>query len=236
MRRKLMQNAVPKIRRRRIHIPASSKANTIRSRKGKPRHKVRRHVDAISNIVLLGDSNRVVEIEGILSSLATDILSVKSKEDATSLANARTLAFIVVEPMDFRSMTRSTLEICEELVEYARDLDIPVLAIISDERQTLLGRALLEAGVAEVFAYPLERFELPRLVSQAIGLASSVPNMAKSDRQIRDAVEEAITSDTDPIGNNIKVAVSNGIVSLYGSLDAYWKMKYTERIINFGFS
>jgi osmotically-inducible protein OsmY len=184
-------------------------------------------VESKGKLILIGSSQRAAEIHLSLAILSVNIVRVSDEIEAVTHADSQTVGFLVIGPFGKRKVS----SVCDVLLDYNILHNVPILVVVSDRTEAKEERRLYRQGVEAVFEYPSEKRELPRLVMEILSLPAKGSTLLDTDRVIRNRVKQRIKSESGIFGKNISIAVSDGIVSASGELDAYWKVKRLEKTI-----
>ncbi len=208
-----------------VAATANSTARKNSFRK-KPRRK-KTIAPTVPTILVVGVSKRSQEVRATLEEGLFYTASAEDENSAATTIGENTLAVVVADT----PRGRSPVSVCKYLKEVEEGRDLPVFFVLSSRGIEAFERKLYVSGCDAIFEYPREKKDIPRLISQYLQSQAKTPSTQVLDKKLEKDVKSRVSAEKDVIGTNLKVSVYQGIVSVRGSLDAYWKLRHLERAL-----
>lgn len=181
----------------------------------------------LPTILVVGSSDRAEQICTSLEAGMFHTSRAKDEEAAISRISENTLAVVVSDG----TKGQSPVDICARLNAMNSERPIPLFFVLTSRGIEAFERELYVNGCDAIFEHPRDTKDLPVLVSEFLRSNAKSSSSESLDTNLTKEVEERLQKDRDVFGKKLKVAVYEGIVSIRGRIDAYWKLRYLERAL-----
>jgi osmotically-inducible protein OsmY len=177
-----------------------------------------------ANVAVTGASETAKKIVASLRRRRVETRHEPKVETAPNGIDAQTLAVVIVDPSDARSVAR--LRPDPELRTGERAL--PVLVVTPEPTDVRRIRALYRAGAAAVFEWPRDRDGLLLTLTRLLGIGHPLRSN-RADNTLARAIRDRLRADLTPLGEGIEVRSVDGVVFLSGEVDCLYKVGAARR-------
>jgi osmotically-inducible protein OsmY len=177
------------------------------------------------NVLLVGASSMMSEVAAALGRIDVEVAQTPDIESAVALANEKTIALVVVPPLDVLPAERALRRLRSSQPTWS----LPVFVVVPDDAPGEGVRRLYREGASQVFTWPSERGLFPRIALEA---PASTPHESSvdPDRALAEAIRSRVLLRHG--GGPVHIGVTGGDVRLIGVVDTLREREKLAAIVS----